>query len=97
MSIVIIGGNERMECKYKDICREFNCTAKVYTKSKGDLARQIGEPDLIILFTNPVSHKMAQVAKQCAARRDIALAQSHCGSCNALRTILSGRAANAIR
>jgi hypothetical protein len=48
----------------------------------------IGKPDLLVLFTNPVSHDMAKVARKEAASRGIALVQSHCGSGNALRTIL---------
>ena len=28
MSVVIIGGNERMVCQYSDICRGFGCKAK---------------------------------------------------------------------
>ena len=27
MSVVIIGGNERMVCQYTDICRDFGCKA----------------------------------------------------------------------
>jgi hypothetical protein len=50
----------------------------------------IGKPDLIILFTNPVSHDMAKIARKKAARMDIALVQTHSGSCNTLRNILSG-------
>ncbi|MDR0862132.1 MAG: DUF2325 domain-containing protein [Oscillospiraceae bacterium] len=89
MSVVIIGGNERMECKYKSICREYGCDAKVFTKVAGRLYDQIGSPDLIVLFTNPVSHTMAKAARSKAAQGKIALVQSHCGSGNALRNILA--------
>jgi hypothetical protein len=92
MSVVIIGGNDRMVCRYKDICKEYHCEAKVYTQAKTNLECLIGTPDLIILFTNPVSHKMAKIAKESAARKDITLVQTHSGSCNALRTILRASA-----
>jgi hypothetical protein len=88
MSIVIIGGNDRMVCRYKDICKEYNCDAKVYTQKKCNMECLIGDPDLIILFTKPVAHDMVKIAKKRAASRGIALVQTHCGSCNALRTIL---------
>ncbi|MGI6721470.1 MAG: DUF2325 domain-containing protein [Anaerovoracaceae bacterium] len=58
MSVVIIGGNERMEGRYKDLCRKYNGKAKVFTKTKGALKKKIGEPDLMVMFTNTVSHKM---------------------------------------
>jgi hypothetical protein len=88
MCVVIIGGNDRMVCRYKDICGEYGCDAKVFTQAKTNMECIIGNPDLIVLFTNPVSHKMANIAKKKAAKGGIALVQSHCGSCNALRTIL---------
>jgi hypothetical protein len=88
MSVVIIGGHDRMVCRYRDICKEYDCTSKVYTQSKSDLEGIIGSPDLIVLFTNPVSHEMVKIAKKVALRRDITLVQSHCGSANALKTVL---------
>lgn len=88
MSIVIVGGHERMECQYKDICKKFNCKSKVFTKCKRNLDSLIGDPDLIVLFTNPVSHEMIKVAKKTASAKGISLVQSHCGSGNSLKTIL---------
>ncbi|GHV34845.1 hypothetical protein AGMMS4952_27240 [Spirochaetia bacterium] len=88
MNVVIIGGNECMECRYKRVCREYGCKAKVFTKFEGGLPDRIGDPDLIVLFTNPVSHSMARAAKNKAVRSNIVLIQSHSGSCNALKNIL---------
>jgi uncharacterized protein (DUF169 family) len=88
-----MGGHDRMVRRYKDICSEFNCDAKVFTQTKNDMESMIGEPDLIILFTNPISHEMAKVARKKALQYSIALEQSHCGSCSALRNILSVHAA----
>lgn len=92
MSVVIIGGHDRMVCRYENICKECGCKAKVYTQAGKNLECQIGNPDLIILFTNPVSHKMAGIAKRSAERKNVTLIQSHCASCDALKTILNGRA-----
>jgi hypothetical protein len=89
MSVVIIGGNDRMICRYRDICREYNCKAKIYTQPKSNLECLMGNPDLIVLFTNPVSHEMIKIAKKKAQANAIALVQSHCASCNSLRTILT--------
>ena len=68
MSVVIIGGNERMVCQYTDICRDFGCKAKVFAKENGPMKKKIGCPDLLILFTNTVSHKMVISASQEAKR-----------------------------
>lgn len=64
MSVVIIGGNERMVCQYTDICKDYGCKAKVFLKEHGSVKKKIGNPDLMILFTNTVSHKMVITASQ---------------------------------
>lgn len=62
MSVVIIGGHDRMVSQYKKICKSFKCKAKVFTQMSADLDKQIGCPDLLVLFTNTVSHKMVKCA-----------------------------------
>lgn len=37
MSVVIVGGNECMTRRYKDICREYGCKAKCYPKMTSGL------------------------------------------------------------
>ena len=68
MSVVIIGGHDRMARQYKQICKIFNCKAKVFTQMSETLSKQIGNPDLIVLFTNTVSYKVARCAVKEAER-----------------------------
>ena len=89
MSVVIIGGNERMVCQYSDICRGFGCKAKVFAKEKGPIRKKIGNPDLLILFTNTVSHKMVLAAAQEAKRNNIPVARIHTSSAAALKGVLN--------
>ncbi len=93
MSVVIIGGNERMESQYKEICKQHACRAKVFTKMASNLRDQIGSPDLIILFTSTVSHKMVHCAVTEANRNQIRIERSHSSSANALKSILKGHCA----
>lgn len=58
MSIVIVGGHDRMVRQYKEICKNYRCRAKVFTQMEGDMKDRLGKPDLMVLFTNTVSHKM---------------------------------------
>ena len=60
MSIVIIGGHDRMVRQYRTICKEHNCKAKIFTQMPSCLNKKIGNPDLVVLFTNTVSHKMVR-------------------------------------
>ena len=48
MSVVIIGGHDRMVCQYKKVCKQFNCKAKIFTQMSASLSKQIGSPDLIV-------------------------------------------------
>ncbi len=89
MSVVIVGGHDRMVSEYKKICNRFNCKAKVFTQMSAKLASQIGSPDLIILFTNTVSHKMVRCAIAEAERCKANIIRSHTSSKSALNEILS--------
>ena len=46
MSVVIVGGNECMECRYKQICKQYGHKAKVFVKEKGNWVRKMGLPEL---------------------------------------------------
>lgn len=88
MSVVIIGGHDRMVCQYKQICKQFKCKAKVFTQMSAAMSKQIGSPDLIVLFTNTVSHKMVRCAVEEAGRCNAEVVRCHTSSKNALEEIL---------
>jgi len=88
VSVVIVGGNECMERQYKELCREYRCRVKVYTKTEG-LSGKIGSPDLLVLFTGTMSHKMLQGALRGVKGKDTVIARSHSSSQAALRSILA--------
>ena len=88
LNIVIIGGNERMVCQYQDICKNYGCKAKVFPKENGSFKKKIGLPDLMILFTNTVSHKMVNCAVLEAKRNNIPVTRVHSSSVTALSNTL---------
>ena len=88
MSVVIVGGHDRMAGRYKEICRKYDCKAKVFTQMPAKLGSQIGSPDLIIVFTNTVSHKMMLCAISEAERCKAEVVRSHTSSGSALKEIL---------
>ena len=89
MSVVIVGGNERMVRTYHDICRKFGCRAKVFPKESGSMKKKIGRPDLLVFFTGTVSHKMVISASQEAKRNSIPIAHIHTSSASALESLLA--------
>ena len=88
MSIVIVGGHDRMVAQYKKICKSYKCKCKVFTQMEADFSKKIGCPDLLILFTNTVSHKMVIAAAQEAKRSNIPVARVHASSAAALKNVL---------
>ena len=91
MSVVIIGGHDRMVRQYKKICQDHKYKAKVFTHMRTGLDKQIGTPDLLILFTSTVSHKMIRCVldEVDSSRTDIV--RCHTSSGSALTEILEQR------
>lgn len=89
MNVVIVGGNECMVCRYKSICQRYGCKAKVFPKESGTLRKKMGCPDLLILFTGTVSHKMVISAVDEAKRQNIPVARVHTSSAAALQSTLA--------
>jgi len=87
MSIVIVGGNECMERQYIDLCKEYKCKAKVFTKKSGSL-KNFGSPDLLILFTDTLSHRTLKNALNETKNSDVKIAYSNKSSKSALKKIL---------
>jgi len=89
MSVVIVGGHDRMVAQYKKICKEHNFKAKVFTQMSSNLSTKIGSPDFVILFTNTVSHKMVKCAIVEAEKANAGIVRSHTSSGSALNEILN--------
>ena len=85
MSVVVVGGNDRMATRYKEICKQFNCKAKVFTQMPADFENKLGTPDLMVVFTNTCSHKMVISVNQKSEKHNIPVARIH----SAHKTVLS--------
>lgn len=87
MSIVIVGGNDGMARRYQDLCESRDCKAKVFTQLRG-IRAQMGQPDLVVLFTNTVSHKMVQTATVALSGQETPVVRCRSSSLSALRKVL---------
>ncbi len=76
-----------MERQYCDLCKEYSCKAKVYTKKAGSM-KNVGTPDLIVLFTSTVSHKMLRSLEAETKGRNIKMARCGRSSMAALKDVL---------
>ena len=88
MSVVIVGGHDRMQCKYKEICKKYGCKCKVFTQCPANFKGQIGSPDLIIVFTQTVSHKMLKCASAQAEKIGAAVKLCNSSGAHALEALL---------
>jgi len=70
--------------------RKYVNLIKVFTQMEADFSKKIGCPDLLVLFTNTVSHKMVKCAlDEVGSSTDIV--RCHTSSGNALNGILETR------
>lgn len=88
MSIVVVGGNDRMATRYKDICSGYKCKAKVFTQMPTDFENKIGTPDLVVVFTNTCSHKMVRQVNAKSLKCNFKVARVHNASASALKSVL---------
>lgn len=92
MSVVILGGNECMVRQYMELCEKYRCSAKVFTHLKCGMGGKIGSPDLLVLFTSTMSHKLLKTALNEAKSGNTIIARSHSSSMAALKNILETHA-----
>ncbi|MCX7745402.1 MAG: DUF2325 domain-containing protein [Clostridia bacterium] len=88
MSIVLVGGHERMQDEYKVIANRHGYRIKVFTQMPPRFDKSIGRPDAIVLFTSTVSHKMVLTAVKEAKRKRIPIMRSHSSSSSSLEQTL---------
>lgn len=88
MSIVLVGGHDRMANEYKVIGKKHGHRIKVFTQMPSRFEKVIGSPDAIILFTSTVSHKMVHTALKMVKKKKIPVVRCHTSSGNSLEEII---------
>lgn len=88
MSIVLVGGHDRMQDEYKTIGDKHGHKIKVFTQMPARFDKSIGMPDAIVLFTSTVSHKMVHTAIKEAKKKRIPVMRCHTSSSNSLEETL---------
>ena len=89
MSVVIVGGNDRMATRYQDICKSYRMKSRVFTQMPADFENKIGSPDLVIVFTGTCSHKMLGGVKKHTEKSGTPVRHLHSSSVSALKNLLS--------
>ncbi len=84
MSIILVGGHDRMHSVYKDTFSKMGHKVKIFTQMPAHFNKKIGKPDVILLFTKTVSHKMVITAMKEAKRKNIPVLRCHNSSTHSL-------------
>lgn len=82
MSILLIGGLDRLEKHYLDEAKQRGINLKVFTKPKKHISKKIGKVDVVIIFTDKISHPVKNEITKFARSRGIPFFMYHnCGLC----------------
>ncbi|MCS7215880.1 MAG: DUF2325 domain-containing protein [Thermodesulfovibrio sp.] len=82
MSILLVGGMDRLERHYLNEAISRGVNLKVFTKPTKDIGRKIGKIDAIVIFTDKVSHSVKNEIINLAKAKKIPFFMYHsCGIC----------------
>jgi len=82
MSIVLIGGMDRLEQQYVKEAEKLGMELRVYTRAENGIASKLKRADAVVIFTNKVSHRAKNDAMSAARTHDIPVFMHHtCGVC----------------
>ncbi len=82
MSILLLGGMDRLERHYLKEASQRGINLKVFTKPTKYIGKKIGMVDAIVIFTDKVSHSVKHEVINFARSKGIPLFMYHsCGLC----------------
>ena len=82
MSIVLIGGMDRLEPQYLREAERAGVNLSVFTTAQNGIAAKLKHADAVVIFTNKVSHRAKNEAMTAARANDVPVFMHHaCGVC----------------
>lgn len=71
MTILVVGGNERMKRDYINLGKEKGYKTKVILNMSSKALKDFGSPDAVVMFTSTISHKFKTVVETQAKKKNI--------------------------
>ncbi|BCR03588.1 hypothetical protein DESUT3_06570 [Desulfuromonas versatilis] len=82
MSIVVVGGMDRLERHYRREAEKLGHQLQVFNSASARMSARIQGSDALVLFTNKISHKARNEAVATARKSGIPVYMYHsCGLC----------------
>ena len=88
MCATLIGGMDRLKRDYINLALSRGVKLKVFSGKESKIAPRLGNPDLLIVFTNLVSHEARDQVVRLAKSRKIPLRLLHSAGMSSLAQCL---------
>ena len=85
MCAALVGGMDRLRQEYIDTAKDLGVSLKVFTGQERSIRSQLGDVDMMILFTGKVSHAARTEAVKHAKTNKIPLRMVHSSGVSSLR------------
>lgn len=92
MCAALVGGMDRLRNEYISVAKELGIELKVFTGKERSIKSQLGDLDMMILFTGKVSHAAKHEAVKHAKTNNIQLYMVHSSGVSALRKCFTCKA-----
>ncbi|WP_461209152.1 DUF2325 domain-containing protein [Desulfocurvus sp. DL9XJH121] len=89
MCAAVIGGMDRLKRDYINAAKKQGIRLKVLTGKENRIGEKLGSADLLILFTNQLSHSARREALVHARKNNIQVELSHSCGVSSLKECLS--------
>ena len=88
MCAALIGGMHRLRQEYTRAARRSGVKLKIFNEAEKNLKSQLGNVDMLIVFTNKCSHRALAEALAQARSADIPVVRAHsCGVSSLVRCL----------
>jgi hypothetical protein len=88
MCIALIGGMDRLDKHYMEVAKQAGFSLQIFTRSQTNIAAKLKKADVMVIFTNKISHRVKFEAMSAAKAHGIPVIMQHsCGVCT-LRSCL---------
>lgn len=83
MSIVLVGGMDRLGEQYHNEARRFGMELRIFSQAEQGMGDKIKNAEAVVIFTNKVSHRARHEAVNTAKKQGIPIFMHHsCGICS---------------
>ncbi|GAB6057542.1 DUF2325 domain-containing protein [Desulfonatronum parangueonense] len=90
MCATLIGGMDRLKSNYLRTAKQAGVNLKIFTGKENSISAQLRESEMIIIFTNKVSHQARNEAVNIARNRKIPVHMLHSCGVSSLKKCLEG-------